>query len=136
MTADESVKLFGLTPSDEDLSAIRDLLTKEAEAERLGSEREEDLALLCCVQLFSRGLPEDSLRIWDAKTAGFDLGCYLDVQLLCGAGIEETKTYLAAQPGEIASSALERIREGEEAGEFDAFSPEAYLEYYRGYFGA
>jgi hypothetical protein len=91
LNVEESLQRFGLVPPDEALLEIRALLAREAEAERLGKGREEDLALLCCVQLFARGLLEDVLRIWNAKSAGMDLRAYLDVQLLCGAGLETTK---------------------------------------------
>jgi hypothetical protein len=110
-------------------------LAKEADSERNNQAREEDLALLCCVQLFSRGHLEDVLRIWDAKRSGFDLSCYLDVQLLCGAGLEPTKRFLSSQDGRIAADALQYLRECEQAGDFDEFSPDEYLAGYRRYFG-
>jgi hypothetical protein len=135
MTVEESLRRFGLVPSDEALPHVRALLAQEAELERSGGEREEDLALLCCVQLFSRGLLEDVLRIWDAKRSGMDLGCYLDIQFLCGAGLAETKRFLAAQPGAAASEALAYLEECEEGGDLVGFSPQAHLEEYRRYFG-
>jgi hypothetical protein len=100
-----------------------------------GASREEDLALLCCVQLFARGLLEDVLRIWDAKSAGFDLGGLVDVQLLCGAGLQETMLFLASQPGPTAVAALDRICECESTGDFETFSPAEHLAHYRKYFG-
>jgi hypothetical protein len=87
------------------------------------------------VQLFARGLLEDVLLIWDAKSAGFDLGCLIDVQLLCGAGLQETKRFLASQPGPEAIAALDRIDECESAGDFEAFAPAEHLAHYREYFG-
>lgn len=83
-----------------------------------------------------RGLFEDVLRIWDAKRAGMDLGSYLGVQLLRGAGPSETKQFLAGQPSPQAAEALAYIRECEGAGDFVGFSPGGHLEYYRRYFGA
>jgi len=135
MRVEESLQRFGLTPDDDALPQIRALLAQEADAERRGSGREEDLALLCCVQLFSRGLLEDVLRIWDAKQSGMDLGCYLDVQFLCGAGLEETKNFLASQPESAATDALKYLESCEEAGNFANFSPQAHVETYRHYFG-
>jgi len=135
VNVEESLRRFGLVPSDEALPLVRDLLAQEAEAERSGDEREEDLALLCCVQLFSRGLLEDVLRIWDAKRSGMDLGCYLDIQFLCGAGLAETKRFLAAESGTAAASALEYLEKCEKAGDFAGFSPASHLERYRRYFG-
>lgn len=93
------------------------------------------MALLCCVQLFSRGLLEDVLRIWDAKRSGMDLGAYLGVQLLCGAGLSETKQFLVGQPSTQAAEALAYISECEGAADFEGFSPDELLEYYRRYFG-
>ncbi len=133
MTTEESLKRFGIVPSDESLPIIRDLLSQEAAAERDGRSREDDLALLCCVQLFSRGLLEDVLRIWDAKQSGFDLACYLDVQFLCGAGLQETKRYLASQAGADAAEALAYIQECEPS-DFEDFSPARHLESYKAYF--
>jgi hypothetical protein len=135
MNVTESLRRFGLVPADEALPHVRALLAKEAEAERHGRPREEDLALLCCVQLFSRALSEDVLRIWDAKQSGMDLSCYLDVQLLCGAGLEETKHFLSGQTGEAAMRALEYLKRCEDAGNFVDFSVEAYLNERRRYFG-
>lgn len=111
-------------------------MAKEADAERNDLPREEDLALLCCVQLFSRGHLEDVLLIWDAKQSGFDLSCYLDIQLLCGAGLEATKRFLSSQEGGAAADALQYLRECEQSGDFDEFSPDKHLEGYRRYFGA
>lgn len=134
MNVGESLRRFGLVPTDEALPEIRRLLAQEAAAERSGKGREEDLALLCCVQLFSRGLLEDVLRIWDAKSAGFDLGSYLDIQFLCGAGLDETKRFLRSSATPAATAALRRIEECEDAGDFDGFSPAAHLATWRDYF--
>jgi hypothetical protein len=135
MNVEESLRRFGLVPPDEALPVIRALLAEEADAERTGRPREDDLALLCCVQLFSRGLLEDVLRIWEAKRSGMDLGTYLDGQFLCGAGIEETKRYLAAQPGRAPAEALEYLEGCQRSGMFGEFSPAVHLESYREYFG-
>jgi Domain of unknown function (DUF4291) len=109
-TVEESLAAFGLVPADASLPAIRAMLAEEAMLERNGKERAEDLALLCCAQLFSRGLLEDVLRIWDAKRSGFDLDCYLDGEFLVGAGVEATIEYLAKTRGPAAAKALEYIR--------------------------
>ena len=136
MNVSDSLARFGLVPADEALPEIRLLLEGEAEAERDGQPREEDLALLCCVQLFSRGLAEDILRIWAAKRSGFDLGCYLDVQFLCGAGLARTKASLQSRPEPQAAEALAYIKSCENSGDFDEFTPEGHLAHYRTYFGS
>lgn len=135
MNAGDSLQQFGLVPKDEDLPRIRDLLAHEADCERKGDGRQADLALLCCVQLFSRAMDEDVLRIWDAKSSGFDLFSYLDVQFLCGNGLQNTKDFLKKQPSEAAAKALAHLKECEAAGDFEEFSPIAHLEHYRAYFG-
>lgn len=135
MNVEESLRQFGLLPSDADLPQIRALLAREAEAERAGDEREDDLALLCCVQLFSRGCLEDALQIWDAQQSGMDLGTYLDVQFLCGAGLVETKQFLATESSDAASAALAYLETCEAYGDFAEFSPASHLERYRKYFG-
>ena len=55
----------------------------------------EEMLRTLCIQLFSLGVAEDSLLIWDAKQSSFDAGCGLDVQFLCGAGLEATKEFLS-----------------------------------------
>jgi hypothetical protein len=134
MNAAESLKRFGLVPSDEVLPQIRSLLAREADAERTGGDREDDLALLCCVQLFSRGLEEDVLRIWDAKQSGMDLGSCLDVQFLCGAGLIATKRFLASRSDPPSAAALSYLEKCERTGDFADFSPQSHLETYRRYF--
>lgn len=136
MNTDDSLKRFGIVPPDEALNEIRGILASEAAAERAGKPRHEDLALLSCVQLFSRGALEDVLRIWAAKRSGMDLGCYIDVQLLCGAGLTETKAFLSSQPGIDAAAALSYIERCEAAGDFVDFSPSAYLGQRKRYFCA
>jgi hypothetical protein len=63
-----------------------------AEAERR-SQGDGDTALtkLCCVQLFNAGVLDDVLLIWQAKEASWDAHNAIDVQLLRGAGLKETK---------------------------------------------
>jgi hypothetical protein len=135
MTVKQSLALYGLVPLDSALPQIRALLAHEVECERAGQPREPDLALLCCVQLFARALVEDALRIWETKCSGFDLGCYLDIQLLCGAGLAETKTFLATDGSPAALSALKRIEECESTGDFEGFQAQKVLEHYQQYFG-
>jgi hypothetical protein len=109
MTIEQSLEAYGLFPNDAALPIIRQMLAHEAELEREGGERQVDLALLCCVQLFNRRFPEDSILIWQAKNSGFDLDCYLDIHLTCGAGLEATKRYLSEQTSPEAAQALEDI---------------------------
>jgi hypothetical protein len=136
MTWQESLKLYGLVPADESLPAIRRILAREAEMERseYPENREEDLALLCRVQLFIRGYLEDVLRIWEAKQSGMDLACSLDGHFLLGAGVEQTKTYLTNNPSPEAPAILEYIASLKQCGMLVDWSPEKHLESYRQYF--
>ena len=49
------------------------------------------------MQLFANGDVTDSLPIWRAKRSGQDLFTMLDNQFLCGAGLQPTTDFLAAQ---------------------------------------
>lgn len=135
MTAEESLRRFGLVPNDASLPEIRELLARETEAERNGTPRAEDLAFLCSIQLFSRGLLEDVLRIWDAKVSGMDLGASIDIQLLCGPGLAETKAFLSGQATKEAAGALLCIQKCEAAGDFEDFSVASRMAQYGDYFG-
>ncbi len=136
MIAEDQLKLYTLTPRDRHLDLIRHVLTKEIELEKDGGYREDDVALLSCVQLFSRGRLEDVLLIWEAKTSGFDPGSYLDIKLLCGARLERTKTYLATHPSDEARAALDYIEKCELSGDFEDWSPAKQMEVHRSYFGS
>ncbi len=136
MTTEESIARYGLRPVEKHLADIRAILADDVQAELDGRGREDDLALLCCVQLFSAALPDDSLVIWAAKSASFDLDCYLGIQLLCGAGLEATKRYLAGHPGPEAKDALNSILESEKWDDFENFAPDEYMAYHERYFRA
>lgn len=137
MTCAESLNRYGLVPADASLPAIRQMLEREAELERIGKgyEREEDLALLCCVQLFSRGLLEDVFLIWEARESGWDLHSYLDTCLVCGAGVQQTREFLLNHSSPEATVILAAILAWEESGGDEGWSPSNYLEFYQNYFG-
>jgi len=84
----------------------------------------------CCVLLFKSGNLDDALLIWDAKESGFDAHCSIDVQLLCGQGLEETKQHLTNLKSPEAEEALEYIIECEETGDFEGFSPDKWAAFY------
>lgn len=92
--------------------------------------------LLFCVQLFNHGAVSDSELIWYAKRCSMDSDGAIDVQLLCGAGLHETKRYLSDKADNDAQAALAYVVECERAGDFDDWSPsetsETYDEYYSG----
>jgi hypothetical protein len=131
----QSIERFGLIPTDDALSQIRDLLAEETakEAHEQGAGNTEFMKL-CCIQLFSKAQLSDVLLIWNAKTASMDADCSIDIQLLCGAGLEETKAYLKGIESQAARAALSRILKCEASGDFDGFSVEKQMGYYQAYF--
>jgi hypothetical protein len=134
---DESLRRYGLRPSAADLPRIRELLAARTELERRKQgDGDTELMKLCCVQLFHTGDLADVLPIWRAKTASWDAHCSIDVQLLCGAGLEETKAYLAAEGSEEASAALALLRDCEAARDFENFSVPRQSRWYAEYYQA
>jgi hypothetical protein len=137
MDEDECIRRYGLHPRVECLDEIRELLSlltrREQRAQGAG---DTELMKLCCAQLFNSGTMEDVLLIWGAKTASMDSDCSIDVQLLCGKGLTETKTYLASQRRPEAAAALRRLLHCEEAGDFLGFSVEERSAWYATYYGS
>jgi hypothetical protein len=135
MDEDESLRRYGLHPTEQNLVHVRDLLTEHARLER-GAQGEGDTALmkLCCVQLFHTGHLDDVLPIWNAKTASFDADCSIDIQLLCGPGLNETKAHLASSPSPHAAEALRRLLDSEHARDFDGFTPQQHSAWYTTYY--
>ncbi|GAA3442387.1 hypothetical protein [Planomonospora venezuelensis] len=127
MDEEELLHRYGLQPDGHALDEIRDLLTAQTARERREQGAgDTELMRLCCVQLFNAGALDDVLLIWQAKTASMDADCSIDIQLLCGAGLAETKTFLAGHPWEDAKAALGRLLMCEAAGDFDGFSAAEY----------
>jgi len=112
MTQDEALQKFGLPTSPIHGNEIRRLLAEEIEHARSFQEREEMLRTLC-LQLFSLGVVDDSLLIWEAKESNFDAGCGIDIQFLCGAGLTATKDFLSTSRIPAAAKALGHLVECE-----------------------
>jgi hypothetical protein len=131
---DKSLRRYSLRPTEPDLDQIREMLVTQAVLERQ-SQGDGDTALmkLCCVQLFNAGNLHDVPIIWRAKESSFDAHCSIDVQLLCGAGLAETKAYLAADRSENASAALDYLLRCEAAGDFADFSVKSQSRWYSEY---
>lgn len=77
---------------------------------------------------------QDSLLIWRAKESGFDNACNIDIQLMCGAGIDRTIEYLKSLHITEAEKAVERICECKKRGDFDDFNVRSYIEFYNNYY--
>ncbi|MEV5750938.1 hypothetical protein AB0L00_24205 [Actinoallomurus sp. NPDC052308] len=135
MDEDESLRRYGLRPSAGDLERIRELLeTRTAMERRRQGDGDTALLKLSCVQLFNAGDLGDVLPIWRAKESSWDAHCSIDVQLLCGAGLEETKEHLAAAASEDASAALAHLLGCEAAGDFTGFSVASQTRWYARYY--
>jgi hypothetical protein len=62
---------------------------------------------------------EDCLRIWNAKTTDFDTFCYIDIQLVPFAGLDETINFLKAINTNEAKDALKYLLDCKKSGDFD-----------------
>ena len=135
MNEEELLEGFGLPPKPSDINQVRRILSAAMdERQREPDCGNVDVLKLCCVQLFSQGDVSDSLLIWKCKRLSEEVGFAVDIQLLCGAGIDKTKEYLTNMSGEDAQNALMYITECQKAGDFAGFSPKAYLDEYIGYY--
>ncbi|WP_116206619.1 hypothetical protein [Amycolatopsis circi] len=132
MTEEDLLERYGLHPAGGQLDEVRGILTA---AMRAGPDADTLLMKLCCVQLFHHGSLDDVLLIWQAKESGWDAHFSIDVQLLCGAGLDKTKAFLGTHPAGAARKALDYLKECEEARDFDGFSVERQSAGYRQYYG-
>ena len=134
MDHDESLRRFGLQPPAGELDEIRGILRAQTQLSQ--DDQDTELMKLCCVQLFNARQLDDVLTIWLAKESSWDARCALDVQLLCGAGLEATKAHLTAEGSESALQALSYLVDCVAAGDFEDFSVDEqagwFAEYYLG----
>jgi hypothetical protein len=133
MTEDEAISDFGIPSSPDHRRAIIEAI--ETEMIREAQEEGDQSLLKClCIQLFSIGTVEDSLLIWRVKSHCFDLMCGVDVQLLCGGGLEATRSFLTASDHSTASDALRYLDECVQSGDFQDWTPAKTVAAYRGYY--
>ena len=78
-----------------------------------------DSLMLACYILGKHNKIEDCLKVWEAKRIDFDTFCYVDIQLVAFAGVQETIEYLKIQTSEEAKQALKYVVECSEAGDFE-----------------
>jgi hypothetical protein len=78
-----------------------------------------DSLMLACYILGKHNQIEDCLRVWEAKRIDFDTYCYVDIQLVPFAGVQETIAYLETQTSKEAKHALEYVVACSKAGDFD-----------------
>lgn len=75
--------------------------------------------MLACYLLGLHNEIEDCLKIWEAKTVDFDTYCYIDIQLMPFAGVDETIAFLKTQTSKNAVEALEYVTDCKTAGDFE-----------------
>ena len=124
---------FGLPARPEDRDAIIAALNEQIalEADETG---DQFLMRLLCAQLFSLGHVEDSLSVWRAKSCNFDTHCGIDVQFVCGAGLEPTKAFLRRDGSDAALDALGYLAKCEAVGDFEGFSPDLVVQQARAFY--
>ena len=132
MDENDLLARFGLVPVAADLPEIRRLIQSLTTDDKRDSN--EPLKILC-IQLFSAGIPSDALLIYKAKMSSFDAGCYIDIQLVCGVGLEATKAFLRKSSEPEAKELLAVLQDGNSVRDFDGFTPEGHLDFYRRYYG-
>jgi intergrase/recombinase len=131
---DAQLAKYSLTPNPKLAEEIREIIRREIADE---NRDDNEILKLSCSQLFSIGSAEDSLLIWRAKQSDFDASCYLDIQLLCGAGLEETKAFLSNLDMPEAEEALEHLLNCEKSGDFNEFTVESQnREHHRYFYGS
>lgn len=137
MTEDDALERFGLPATAADAPAIRHCLAwlTALEAASQGAASTTTMRALAA-QLFTIGAVEDALPIWQAKAASMDAACSIDLQLMCGAGLERTRAVLSSDTRSAAQRAHAQLEQAVGAGDFEGFSVERYqadlLAYYRG----
>lgn len=134
----EFIERYGVVAAPKEIENIRFLLKQEIVIyQKSGGDKDAGLLRLCCFSLFAEGSLDDLELIWEAKMLSQDTSSIIDIEFLCGAGIEQTKKFLETNAGEWAKPALEFILASERCGEFEDFSPQSYLndslEYYDDY---
>jgi hypothetical protein len=128
MDENELLARYGLIPVAADLPEIRQLIQSFADDDKRASN--EPLKTLC-IRLFSAGIPSDALLIYKAKTSSFDAACYIDIQLVCGAGLEATKAFLRESSEHEATELLAVLENDDSMLDFDGFAPERHLDFCR-----
>ena len=134
MNPSNALQKFGLPSSAEHREAILDAIESQL---NMVFEGDPDAELGRCLvaQLFSIGAVEDSLVIWRMKSSGFDCACGIDVQFVCGAGVDETIRFLEQSNDPDAAEALDYLRGCIGSGDFDSWTPAIHVGYYRYYYG-
>lgn len=134
MNVEEALDRYGLRPAPEVVPEIRQLLRQQTQKERAcQGSGDTELMKLLCVQLFASGSAADTLLTWEAKRSSMDADASIDIQLLCGRGLQDAKDFLRRQASPLAREALARIEQCEAGGDFHGFLPKETLAFYDDY---
>ncbi|MFK0522090.1 hypothetical protein ACINKY_07730 [Paenibacillus illinoisensis] len=131
MNEEKALQEFSLEPGSRDRERIRTLLQQEIDN---SNAVDNDYLRILCVMLFAIGQVEDTQLIWQAKRKNQDTRSYVDVQLLCGAGFEETIIYLEQLGEQQAEEQLQYLKQCE-LYDFVDFSKEEWIAQYKQYYG-
>ncbi len=116
---------LGVPGDDVDPERVHVLLNVHG---RIGS----DVARLLCSHLFALGRVRDSKTIAMAKGWSVDHSASIEIQLLAGAGVEQTVKWLKHHDFETHI----RMQHCIAAGDFAGFTPEGWLRQLREYYGS
>lgn len=130
---DAALARFGLPAGLIDRPHIAAALDAQVRLEEEG-RGDQFLMRVLCAQLFSLGQVADALLVWRAKQCNFDTHCAIDVQLLCGAGLDATKAFLKGSASDGATHALEYLRHCEACGNFAGFTVEQKMDELRQFY--
>ena len=97
----------------------RHLLQLDIDSLRGESSGMTDELRLSALLLYKIGNVEDAPLLWEAKTVNFDTVCGLDIQLLVGAGVDETIAYLRDLGDEQSLGAVSYIEGCRATGDFN-----------------
>jgi hypothetical protein len=106
------------TVAESDRALARHILKLYIESHRGDKWGMSDEIRLSAFLLYKIGNVEDVPLLWKAKEANFDTFCGLDIQLLVGAGVEETLAYLKGLSDKDSLAAAIYITECRDAGDF------------------
>lgn len=136
MSEDDVLSTFGFPPAASDAYRIRSLLRERVilEENSSGGGCSEVMRLLCA-QLFTFGDAKDAALIWRAKKSSMDANASIEIELLCGAGVEETRSSLSRARDHYSTGALKAVCDSVSSGQLADFSVSEFtknlVEYFR-----
>lgn len=136
LNGDQFLDIYGIVPASHQLDEVRRLLQEQIRLEQEAQGNSDfEVLRMCAVALFNAAIPSDTPLIWKAKQSSMDASVGLEVQLLCGAGLQATKSYLkdtCAEP--CAGDILEYLEHCEQNGDFDGFDVVSFRQELEAYY--